>query len=282
MAVHEVGIAELYLQLLDLAYKVAQSLEGKKPDNPWLPDCQKLALKLFYHAATIYWLSRGTRCPVPESVGGASFLDHASVTVIARSAVETYLAMFNVFFEPMTDDEFEFRHAFWLLSGFQIREGFIPPDPDLQGRVDQMKEELKTIRARIQNTKAFGMFTPSQQRRLLSLRWMPRKLSDIARAAGFGPGFFRLLYAYQSGYAHSDGLSGAQMMSSATRESQLRSIDSQMRIVVILLSKMILDYARKFPEAEAVCAADPDTLHAAVVWSGAASLVDQGLLIGVE
>jgi len=76
------SIQEEYLQLLNLAYEVAQSLKGKQAVNPYLPDCQHLAAKLFFHAATIYQLRQGTKIPVPYSLEeGSNFYDFPSVTV---------------------------------------------------------------------------------------------------------------------------------------------------------------------------------------------------------
>ena len=109
-----------YLQVLDLTFEVAQSLKGKLTEDTRLPDCQQLAAKLFFHCTSAYWLSLGTKAPVAESAGGANFFDFASITVIARAALETYLTMFEVFIDPIDDDEFEFRHSLWQLSGFIV------------------------------------------------------------------------------------------------------------------------------------------------------------------
>ena len=66
MRAHAMDMSEPYLQLLGLTYHVTQSLEGRiterrKPsgilvlDTRW-PLCQRLAIKMFFHAATIWQL----------------------------------------------------------------------------------------------------------------------------------------------------------------------------------------------------------------------------------
>lgn len=260
-----------YLQLLDLTYEVAQSLEGKPSADPRLPDCQQLALKLFYHAATIYCLRLGTKCPVPySSERGAFFYDFVSVIVLTRAALETFFTLFEVFFEPTTEDEFEFNHALWQLAGFIIREDFDPSDPALKSQVANLQKEIQEMRNRIQKTKKFRSLKPREQKQVLKGK-RKRDWTSLAKAAGFGEQTTRRMYGYYSGYVHADGLSGVQIMTAKTPQEQIEFIEANMRTVMIVLSKMIIEYANKFPEAKAVCDKDPDAFFQAEVWSGAAS-----------
>jgi len=149
---------EEYLLLLDLTYHVAQSLKGSTYPDPFFYDCNKLALKLFYHAATIYWLRQGSKALVPEP-DGALFFDVASVAVITRTVLETYLTMFELFFEQISDDEREFRHASWMLEGLVIRENLVPLDPTLVEKMAQSQLEIEKLRARIKKTDAYQLLS---------------------------------------------------------------------------------------------------------------------------
>ena len=268
----EMSTQEDYLVLLDLAYEVAQSLKGKPSENLYLPDCQQLAAKLFFHAATIYHLRQGTKVPVPYSVGGSDFYDFPSVTVLARSTLETYLTMFEVFLDPSTDDELEFEHALWQLSGFIIRERFRISDPELQSQAANARREIQTMRDRLQSTRKFASLGRGEKKDALKGK-RRRDWATVAKAAGFGEQAMRQIYSYQSGYVHADGLSGAQIVGSTTAQDQIEFIETHMRTVMIVLSKMIVQYAAKFPEAEAVCSDKHDAFHVARAWSTAASLL---------
>lgn len=237
-----------------------------------MPDCQQLAAKLFFHAATIYWLRQGTKAPLPSLEEGAFFYDFPSVTVVTRAALETFLTLFEVFLEPTTEDEAEFNHALWQLSGFIVREDFVPSDPTLQDRVSNSQKEIQQMRTRLRRTKKFNSLTPGQQKDVLRGK---RKTDwrKVARAAGFGEQTIRRWYAYYSGYVHADGLSGAQIVSAQTGQDQIEFIQTHMLTVMVMLSKLIIGYAGKFPEARAVCNNNPDTHHLAQVLSGAASLL---------
>lgn len=263
-----------YLQLLDLTYEVAQSLKGRlSPDYRW-PDCQQLATKLFFHAATVYWLREAsTKAPVPRSCGGCAFHDFPSVAVLTRAAFETYLTMFEVFFEPATEDEFEFRHALWLLSGFVIRENYRPSDPALQSQFSKAQKEIHDMRTRLQKTKKYKSLKPSEQKKV-SKGEAIRSWKVVAKAAGFGEQTIQRMYAYYSGYVHADGLSATQIETAKTAQKQVEHIEIHMRTTIMLvLSKMILGYAKKFPEAQVACDKNPDAHYIAKIWSGVASLM---------
>jgi len=258
---------ESYLRLLDLCYEVAQSLRATQASMPHMPDCQQLALKLFMHAASIHWLAQGTHAPVPESVvGGAYFYDFPSVAVLTRVALDTYLTLFEVFFEPETRDEFEFNHALWQLSGFVVREGVVPSDPGLRDWVAGSEREIEEMRSRLCATQKYASLSSGEKKAVLRGR-RGRDWSAVARAAGFAEQTIRRMYAYYSGYVHADGLAGAQIMQAATREEQSRFIEGDMRLVMSMLAKTILGYEAKFQEARRICEGRPADHTLAQVWS---------------
>lgn len=271
MSISEMPTKDQYLQLLNLSYEVIQSLKGKKTlDFRW-PDCQQLAAKLFIHSATVYWLGEeGTKAPVPYSTKGASFFDFPSVAILTRAIFETYLTMFEVFFEPKTDDDFEFHHALWQLSGFIIRVDYTPADPRLQDEFTKAQNEIQEMKSRIQNTEKFKSLKSGEQRDVLKGKGL-RSWKSVAKAAGFGEKTIQKMYTYYSGFVHADGLSATQIMAAQNRQDQVEHIEIHMRVIMLVLSKVIVEYAGKFPEAQTVCNNDPDAYQRAVIWSEVAS-----------
>jgi hypothetical protein len=258
-----------YIQLLDLTYQVIQSLQGKpSPDSRW-PDCQHLATKLFFHAATVYRLRQGTIVPLLSS-SGTNFFDFASVTVITRAILETYLTLFEVFFKPTSDDEFEFRHAIWKLSGFIIRENYVPHDPGLQSQFASAQKEIQDLKVRIQKTAFYASMRAREQKEALKGK-RKRDWPSVAKSAGFGEQTLRRMYAYYSGYVHADGLSGSQIVTARTAQEQIYYIEINIRTIMIVLSKLIIEYARKFTEAKIVCDKNPETYHLALILAEAES-----------
>jgi len=263
---------EEYLSLLDLAYDVAQALNGKKVRDPRLPDCRQLAAKLFMHASSIYLLSQGTRTPVPQAIPtGTDFIDFPSVAVLTRAVIETYLNLFEVFFERAPSDEREFRYQMWRLSGFAVRELHTPADPTMASQVAQSQADLQDIRRKLSRTRRFKKSSASLQQSLLKGRKPHRDWTAVAKAAGFGEKTIRLMYAYYSGYAHADGLSGAQIVSADTRAQQIEFVELHMRTTMMVLSKMILDYSGAFGESRRACQSKPEALFRAQIWVSVAA-----------
>jgi hypothetical protein len=247
-------------------------LKGKQSTDSRLPDCQQLALKLFAHAATIYQLRQGTKISIPYSIQGVFFYDFGSVAVLTRAVIETYLTLFEVFFEPATDDEFEFNHALWQLSGFIIREKFPSSDPNFEKQVSRAQEEIREIKIRLQRTEKFNSLTRKQQKDILKGN-RRRDWKKVAKTAGFGHQTVRQMYAYYSGYVHADALSGVQLMGAETAQDQIEFIEIYMHTVMIILAKMVVEYSKKFSEAKAVCDKNPDVFYAAKVASQAISVL---------
>jgi hypothetical protein len=237
-----------------------------------MPDCQELAGKLFFHAASIYWLRQGTKAPLPGSGVEASFFDLTSTSVLVRACLDTYLTLFDVFFNHSTDDEFEFKHAMWRLAGEAVREHVVPSEPSLMDSYLLAQQEIKHLRARLQATTAFQSLTPKQQRKALAgLRhadW-----TATAMAAGFGQKMIRQLRAFYSSHVHADGLSAGQVVGSDSATTQIEHIEMDMATTMIILSKFICLYAHHFPEARAECDRSSDIFHRAQVLAGAAALI---------
>jgi hypothetical protein len=178
--------------------------------------------------------------------------------------------MFEIFFEPKTDDEFEFNHALWLLSGFIVRVDYAPSDPLLQKEIANAQKEIQEMQSRIRKTRKYNSLKPGEQRAILKGKG-GRSWKNVAKAAGFGEKTIQLMYAYYSGFVHADGLSGTQIMTAQTRQAQTEPIETNMSVIMLVLSKMILEYAKKFPEAKSACDRNSDAYFSAKIWSEIAS-----------
>jgi hypothetical protein len=212
---------------------------------------------------TIQHLKKGSDVTLWDHPNVANVIDFASVMVITRSIFETYLNLFETCIEPTSEDEFKYRHAVYELRGFLIRESPLLVDPDLEMSmiVEQKLEEVETIRERVRETAFFQKLNSDQQKNTLEGKLYPkRKFVEIAKAAGFGEQFIEKLYRYLSGYVHGDSLSIAQI-ADATNEQKRSYIDTNLQRVMIIISKVILDYANLFPQAKAVCDEHPSEMR---------------------
>jgi len=201
----------------------------------------------------------------------AALYDFSSIAVLARAALETYLTMFEVFVKPGTDDEREFRHACWLLSGFVLRERWKPSSPEVAEQFAAAKKDIQQMRRRIKATEVYERLTSKQKKQVLWRGRLARPFRERLTAAGFGVATWSNEYAYQSSHMHADGLSAVQVKSAATREEQAWLMQPQMEIAKVAMSKMICDYVSMFPESQAAAESNPNAHELAQVYSGAAS-----------
>lgn len=265
-----------YLRILQLYGQVVDSLKGFSPSDRRLVYAQTLALKLFDHAASVYSLADGTDMSPILGMPG-QFIHVASLEVLARAVLETYLLFHYIFVDPETDDEFEFRYCAWLLSGGAKREKFVtdfpPQTPGGQECLVGQVEFNSELRARIQQTSEFKSHSPKTQRRLLAGQWRFPKWVDIAKSAGIGQQYSRLLFALLSDYAHSGGLSALQLGSSMPIEDRYELVQTTLRQVKSIISKMMVTYIERFPEAKEALKNDPEAARLAHVYAGALGMV---------
>jgi hypothetical protein len=263
-------VEEEYLSILELAFEVAQALSGKVMDNR-RADVESLALKLYAHGCTVYWLYQGTKVPVPVSTGGSSFVDFSSMAVITRSALETYLTFFEVFVQPTSEDEFEYNYCLWYLAGNAFLEDVGTVDPSLQAEHDVATREIAALRDRLKATAKFASLTSGQQRNVLEGK-RQRQWDVVAKTAGFGFEFLRRrIYPYYSDFVHAGGLTAGQLLSAQGKEDQLFHAKIHLVTMMILLSKFILNYEDLFTEARTVIARFRASQERAERWSEIAS-----------
>lgn len=260
-------IEENYLKLLNLMYEVIQSLEGYKPTDIRQIDCQSLAFKLFFHCSSLYHLSQGTRTPIPQP-SGSNFTDFATGMVLVRSIFETYLTMFEIFFEPTTEDIREFRHAHWLLSGHQMRVTHAPPGPEYAKDIQNEQQNVIIQQNRIAKTQEFNKLTPKQQKEIMKGRRSrpPEVWERIAENARFDNATIRRLYSYQSDYTHSGSVSAIQIHDAVSSSEQRDYMVQILGYAMMVISHMIINY-QLFPPAIDAVLDDPSTLQLAQQWS---------------
>jgi hypothetical protein len=248
-----------YLELLNLYSLMLDGQKGYTPDDSRWVDCQNLAVKLFFHASAIADLRQGTRINLASLDQTTFFYDFASVTVLARAALDCYLTLFEIFFEPASLDEFTFRHALWHLAGAVMHEWETvdPTDSFWAQKHAEANSYGQKLRETIRATAYFQGLSDKQQKSVLKGKRQAGQFTDRARAAGFGPARLQMVWDFHSGYVHSDGASATQVISAQTSEAQLEHIRIHMALVAMALGKTIALYASKFEPAKAIADAYP-------------------------
>ena len=160
-----------YSTLLDLFIRLVESQAGKKiePGEEWLNDAQILATKLFRHLVSMQSVAAGATVE-SDGIPMVFFVDHASVKVIARAALETYLVFFYLC--GSTDSLLsEFRHKTWRLGGLADRQRFQTFTEQGREILTREKKRIEEIRSEIEPSPYLRTFTDKQRKELIEGDW---------------------------------------------------------------------------------------------------------------
>jgi len=135
-------VSEEYEHLLDLFFQLVQSQAGKPivPGNEWKNDAQTLSIKLFRHLSSMHQLANGGAI-ILSGVQPIPYIDHSSIKVVARAALETYL-VFHFLFGSQNEELCQFRHSAWVLGGLSDRQS---AHVSLEESIEKLKAEKRQI-----------------------------------------------------------------------------------------------------------------------------------------
>ncbi len=242
-----------YEELLNLFIDLVQSQAGKKisEGEEWMNDAQTLSVKLFRHLVSMQILSTGSAI---ERQGKpiASFIDHASVKVITRAALETYLVFYYIF---GCDDKSlaKFRHTTWVLGGLTDRQSSHVSTEENRSVLVEEKKLIEELKKEIGNSQFFKSFTTNQQTEILKGKWrVGSGWSNLGVAAGFHKKYFDNIYSYLCGYSHSSYISAMQIGQAKSIEEQESLTNSIMGIGIVIMAHYAFSYSAAFESAKEV------------------------------
>lgn len=256
-----------YSTLLDLFIQLVQSQAGKKipQGDSWLNDAQVLALKLFRHLVSMQTLAAGATV---EHKGAPSifFVDHASVKVVARAALETYLVFFYLYGSP-DRSLCEFRHQTWCLGGLADRQKFFVFTPQHREVLARELKEMQDLRSQMEKSPHMAGYSEKQRSRLLKGEWRTGSgWADLGKSAGFHDKYFKNIYGYLCGYSHASYLSALQVGQAQSIEEQNMLTGSILGIGVVLMAHFAFTYSAIVSEARAVLDSNREAKQTAEKW----------------
>ena len=246
-------LAEEYEQLLDLFFQLVQSQAGNSIEsgNEWKNDAQTLSVKLFRHLASMRAIANGGRIVFP---GGppVPYIDHASIKVLARAALETYLVFYYLF---GGDDEklCRFRHATWVLGGLSDRQNSHASLEEHREKLKHEKRQIENLNLEISASPYLADYTARQQRRLLDGDWrVGKSWTDLGVSADFNRKYFENIYSYLCGYSHASYISALQVGQATKIEDQAKLTNSILGIGMVIMAHYVFSYSSVFQSAGGV------------------------------
>ncbi len=264
--------------LLAILLTVAEAQRGTVagPDQRLL-DAEGLVLKFVGHVSAAIALSRGTNLPDL----GIAFFDPGSVSVLVRTAVETFLVFHHVFVAPSRPEEADLCYLGWELGGLADRQRFPLRSPAGKRLLEQEAAQIEALKARLQGNEAFAGLPAAQRKQLLRGRWraggdgrdIPWR--DLALAAGFNEDSANGIYHYLCGHAHSSWISVLQLRQARTREDQGQLMGSPLSNLAAVVAHMIKAVCRVFEKSRQALEAYPDARELVEIWTYVTSTNDR-------
>lgn len=254
-----------YATLLGLFIDLVQSQAGNAiPLNEkWTNDAQTLSIKLFRHLVSMQTLAAGTT--VEHNNNLITFIDHASVKVVARAALETYLVFFYIYGNG--HEVASFRHKTWHLGGLTDRQRSQVSTDEHKELLAAEKRQIEILRSEIATAPQFQGYSPDQQKQLLKGKWkIGRDWTDLGIDAGFHEKYFKNIYNYLCSYSHSSYISALQIGQADSPETQRSLTQAILGIGVVVMAHYAFTYSRFFEQAEAILAVKCEARHIAEKW----------------
>jgi hypothetical protein len=256
-----------YSTLLDLFIRIVQSQAGKRIETAetWKNDAQTLSLKLFRHLSSMQTLAKGTTV-VQNSAPSVFFVDHSSVHVVARAALETYLVFFYLYGNADYSLS-EFRHKTWCLGGLADRQKHHASSIEHREILDKEKHEIDRLKSEIESAPHFQAYPCELRPKLLKGNWrIGNSWSDLGVKAGFHEKYFKNIYGYLCGYSHSSYISALQVGEAKLIEDQKMLAQSILGIGVVIMAHFAFSYSVTFSSAGDVLSANSQATLIAKKW----------------
>ncbi|HBO3957639.1 DUF5677 domain-containing protein [Pseudomonas aeruginosa] len=256
--------------LLSLMVRMVQAQAGNDipPGDEWINDAQVLANKLFMQLCSARSLLNATEVTLADGQG-ASFLDHSSVSILARACLESYI-VFHWIFQSDDRELRRFRHSIWRLGGLLDRVGTHPSTEDSRRKVAQTILEADELRTEIEASPYLSRsYTSKQCRKVLDGDWrIGWSWTDGAVQAGFNRKFFENVYGHLCGYAHSSFISTLQIRQAKGIGEQYMLGEAAFQICLHVIARFIHLHKSLFPASEAAFIASPRGVQStARIWN---------------
>lgn len=229
-----------------------------------------LATKVFRQTCTVIHLLKGSPIPFQEKDEGN--WDFSSVSDLSRSIIQTYLVFHHIFVDSEYEEEIQFKYFAWIKDSLQKRKELYPYHvyeslKEIEGiegelvNVDAVmandEREVKKIESEMENNPFYKNLTQptedpeikkKQQRYKERLKegWLPSHWKDLQEKI---PQLHRMnVHQNLSQIAHCHYLHMRKIVFARTKAEQLAECKFSISILMVVLARLIFEYADVYPQ----------------------------------
>jgi|CXWL01.1.fsa_nt_gi hypothetical protein len=230
-------------KLIESFITIGNKMTGEQilSNDQYLYNAEGLGKKILHHTITTRILLDGYQYKIYER-----HIDFASIAVLARAALETYLTLHHVFISPKNEDEKKFKLHSWYLGGLD-RIKFKPAFEENQEKWNKESQLAEELKLKISATQYYQSLAPNNQERVLKGEWKLDGWNQLAAAANFNKNYFRKIYSFLCRYAHSNRQSVIQIQQEGGLEKQGQMAIAFIGITMVVLAKYAFDYIEIMP-----------------------------------
>lgn len=256
------------VNLIELSYHVMQSKNGQAiPEgSEWKNDAQVIGTKIFRHVVSAQQIGAGVALDFGERRKFVH-IDHPSVAVIVRAAVEAFLT-FNYIFANDDDAISIYRHKLWKRSGLIDRgkhAAYTPESKEIQ-RLEALESEK--LLSEIQSSEFYKLGNRDSRKKIDSGEWKPiGGWYAITKDSNIHQEYFNSIYNHLSGHSHASYISILQIRDANDKfEDQKMLADSSRQMLCLILAHFLFSYVKVFPESRKILEQDSRLYEAAETW----------------
>ena len=265
-----------YTTLVNLFFELVDSQGDKEIANneAWKNDAQVLSIKLFQHLVSMRLLAKGITI---ENHGAPDycFVDHSSIKVVARAALETYLIFYYIFCNEQ-ESLSRFRHRTWNLAGLMDRQKYHTSGAEGREKQNSEKIQIDSLIKQIESDPRISPYSKKQKKQILKGNWkIGKSWMEFGVQAGFNEKYFENVYSYLCGYSHSSYASALQVRQAQSIDDQNMLAQSIMGIGVVIMAHFTFTYSGLFGSTTSVLKKNAAAVRIAEKWRfGAADMAD--------
>lgn len=249
-AAMDIQLEQEFTKIVGLAIDIGNSLAGKQNtnDNKNLIYAEGLGKKIIGHTLSAKLLINGYQLHTTE-YKTAPHVDFASIFVLTRAALETYLTLNHIFIAPNSNEEHQFKFLCWDYAGYRERSKFVAKEEEHIIMKEEERIAMEKLKKEIESHTYLKNLTEWQKEAALKGDWKLKCIwLDLAKRACINEVYFTQMYKYLCGHAHTSRLSIWQVQQIKGYSAQKMQARAAIPMLMNVLSKYIYDYVSLIPE----------------------------------
>jgi hypothetical protein len=233
--------------------------------DEWQNDAQVLSVKLYRHIASAQLVSQKTTFRIGKTQS-TTHVDHSSVAIIVRAAIETFLA-FHYIFTSKDVNTVIFRHNVWKHAGLIDRSKILASTKESKRVIQDEAILIEELKNEIITSGHYHDCNRDAKKAILSGEWKPKGgWYTIIKQTEIHPRYFNDIYSHTSGHSHTSYISAIQIRDAWQINDQQMLADSIRQTLRLILSHFVFLYSELFPESRQVLECSPKLFELAETW----------------